>query len=365
MNSYNIVDHGLGYKNWTGAWKWRACRWVRLVAPALLCVGLSAQAGAPRYQLSYLDDVAGDTSSYPASINNMGDIVGVAQNDLNKQQATLWHPGSAAVHIGGVNTTASYINDVGQAVGTHYKDENNDYWSVVPYAARFGAQGIIFDLPVPGVIQYSASVNGHAVGIDETGAVYGTSAGMDSQFLPLYYRASRWSRSGVLTNLTEGFEIRHFGKGGLLLGVTNQQAATWLHGRLTLLLNLPGTTSCEAVAANKSGLVVGHCDSGAPGISRAVVWHGTLPSELKSTERGDSKAYDVNGLGQIVGVNRGKPVMWWQGEVINLSTQVDSASSTPGWTLTTVFGINDSGWMAATAVNATTSQSHTVLLKPE
>jgi uncharacterized membrane protein len=94
---------------------------------------------------------------------------------------------------------------------------------------------------------------------------------------------------------------------GKIVGFVNdanvtRRAATWYRGRLTVLRNLPNTTSfAEAHGINRNGLIAG-VSAARKFTGRAVIWKNGIPRELDSLGGGLAIANRINDLGYSVGI---------------------------------------------------------------
>jgi probable HAF family extracellular repeat protein len=137
-------------------------------------------------------------------------------------------------------------------------------------------------------------------------------------------------------------------RSGMVVGSAST-ANGWMHafsyaastGVVTDLGTLPGDPQSTAYGINDAGVAVGTSDNG--GSHRPVMWSNGQITALPPLVAGAaSEADDVNYAGVIVGTSNGRAVLWNNGVVVDLNTQIPSNS---GWTLTQASAINNSGYI--------------------
>ncbi len=108
-------------------------------------------------------------------------------------------------------------------------------------------------------------------------------------------------------------------------GYEHLQAVVWRERHLVKLPALDGDYSL-ANAINEDGDIAG-TSSSAPGTDspkHAVIWHGDAPTDLGTLGGKDSRAFDLNDEGLIVGMSLvsdragGRPVVWEDGSIEEL-----------------------------------------------
>lgn len=232
--------------------------------------------------------------------------------------------------LGGKSSTAHGLNNAGQVVGS----------SATPVFLRafLWTSGRMRDL---GGLEDGGS---QAVAVNEAGQVVGDSRG----------RAFLWE-DGAIRNLTTAPTVRssyatHINDcgqvvGGVVIGDDMARAFLWERGKLRLLGTLPGGRYSLGRAINNDGQVVGWGHNGEYWnnfhIPRAFLWDeqqgmreiGTLGG---SKSYDNSFAYDINNLGQVVGVSNQRAFLWQDGKMKDLGTL-------PGYTRGRASAINDRG----------------------
>lgn len=114
---------------------------------------------------------------------------------------------------------------------------------------------------------------------------------------------------------------------------------------------------------NDSGQVVGYAQTAAGGADHATLFSttGGANTDLGTLSGGGgySYAYGINNSGQVVGASGALGFLWSAGVMTSLNSLIDPAS---GWSIREARAINDLGQIAALGYNASTRQSHAVLL---
>lgn len=248
---------------------------------------------------------SGVTSSYGASVNSSGTVVGSTVS-ANQRQAfafdgSLQHLGLG----GGVGSSAHSVNDAGVIVGAIHLANGNS--SAFRYDTTMHDLGMLSSgsssanaISISGVIAGFSNPVGsmstvHAIRHD--GAFHDLGTLGDGA----YSTASSINDSGLIAGFstTFGFDF------------LNRRA--FLYDGAMIDLGTLGGTSSEAYGINASGHVVGYA-ADSLGASRAFIYRDGVMSDLNSQIdsalgwRLDSAA-DVNNAGQIVGVG------WRDGQV--------------------------------------------------
>jgi uncharacterized membrane protein len=225
------------------------------------------------------------------------------------------------------------MDDYGRLFGSR-KNANG-----IPQAVMWSRQGELVALSPDGT---SASANGANRRGDAVGEIA--------------FRATVWTR-GEPTDLGPGVakDINNLGDiaGGELEG-PNMRAALWQGGARTRL----SQNNSFAYAINDAAQVVG-VEHGNP--SSARLWQAGQTVNLGAGFALDSLAYDINGVGDIVGYYRFAPdviraVVWRKGAdgayaATDLDTFLRPEAVAAGWTLYSAIGINDRGDIIGFATN--------------
>jgi len=215
-------------------------------------------------------------SVYAKGINDFTQVVGAANG-----HAFLWENGmmtDLGTLPGGGSSSAADINNLGQVVGS--ADDANG----VKHAVMWDAAGVIIDLGIlPG------DDGSEAVSINDAGVVVGRSfttriSSFTGSTLIDVMRAFIWSND-VLTELAgAGSFARDINNNGQAVGVVPinnvSHAVVWDSNLLMADLNpfLNNPNSCSGVAINDSGQVLGSCsDSGGVPFSFILTPSDTAP----------------------------------------------------------------------------------------
>lgn len=102
----------------------------------------------------------------------------------------------------------------------------------------------------------------------------------------------------------------------------------------------------------------------------ATLWDGTTtPTDLGSLG-GVSLAYAINDRGQIVGYSENAngiasiATLWSDGTIFDLNSFLDASTVAAGWILTSANDINEQGWIIGNAFNTITGTSSAFVLSP-
>jgi len=336
-----------------------------------------------KYEIIDLGTLGGDYS-VANSINNVGQIVGSADNENGSQCATLFdHTGDGNnINLGlfrGDWSSASSINDVGQIVGEYGgKNHWNGFWS---YA-------ILFDSTDPNnsieIGVFGGDLSG-ANSINAFGQIVGSTTGRLS--------LSRYLPGAVLFDPTSTDKYVFLGTLGGYNGSASSindigQIVGWADNsqdkrRATMFdpsgagnnidLGTLGGDEGEILSNNNLGQMVGWAED-SQGHARATLFDPTGAGNIDLGTLGvDSKsmALSINDFGQIVGITYYEFDSTFyshgtffdptgKGENIDLNTLIDPHR---GWTLEYANDINNSGKIVGQGINPQ-GEHHAFLLIP-
>jgi probable HAF family extracellular repeat protein len=333
----------------------------------------------------------GNNSSFPSWINDLGDSVGLSNNNLfdpltgyPEFRAALWKGGKVLDlgTLGGNMSFANAINNRGQVVGgalnSILDNDSNFGWSPFQVATQFRAffwqDGVMRDLGTLG-----AGNNAVALLVNDRGQVAGqsltdSSANSPTGFVtvdPFFWENGKMVDIGTLGG-TSGVPYA-MNRLGQVVGISNVAGDQTFHGflwdkenGLQDLGTLPGRSLSYAIWINDRGEIVGLDDffNGGHGIlwkNGKTIDLGTLPGDCSS------EALVINSHGQIVGnsspdcASDGVGVLWENGGApFNLNKLV-----TPGSSVNVTFpvSLNDRGEIVAHGV-LPNGDVHAVLLIP-
>lgn len=359
----------------------------------------SAESGQPlKYYVLNLGAPLGGNAE-PVGINDLGWISGGANLTGNTTvNAELWIGVPLDLGtLGGANSNISWPNHStrGEIVGIAETAEANPYhesWSCSAFfpSAPTGdvclgfawKAGVMTGLPpfAGGYDSYAAGVNnrGQVVGWAENGVLDPTcnNAPPVSQFLQ--FEAAIWGPG--LTEMTQlppypgdpdsaATAINDLGQvigiSGICENAVGDQSAThalmWENGHVINLGNLGSTAWNTPVALNNHGQVVGFANN-ALSNPQGFLW--TKAKGMQGLpfvgDDDQSVAYDINELGQIVGISNGgtepysaRAFLYENGKITDLNELVVGDSSLY---LLLAQGINDAGEIVGTAVEADGTQ---------
>lgn len=304
-------------------------------------VTLSTTASAQtRYRITDLGLISGGTWYQPQAINDLGDIAGTAGIGMDSR-AFRWTQAGGIVVINplGTNTSSGAygINNLGAIVGRSWSTPDDSRGFV---ASANTPQPMTVTTIGPWTAGNAISDSGEIVGygMDSIGRTYAARwvGGVATVIGPVYSAATDINSSGKIAG--------YFGSGA------NRRGFVYENGTLTDIGVPPtsgyDTAATSAEALNSGGRVVGTTEytlSGAP-FYAGFDWN----SQSGISDFGvESRTWDINDSGRPVGFGRlttgaGVAVVWENGVRVNLNTRLDSS---PGWSLSTAFAINNSGWI--------------------
>jgi probable HAF family extracellular repeat protein len=300
----------------------------------------------------------GGAATYPSDINNHNQVVGGANvpDDSSLFHAVLWDRGrivDLGTLPGGLWSDAYDVNERGQIVGVAFDEVWNPHAVIWenghirdlggPPGSRACVAGAINDR---GEIVGQCSLDSHGVVIKWQADAPGV---LQELPLPLNSAPIAISDHGVIAAVW-------FDPSGL------QRAVRWRRGETSILDSPAGYAGTVARRINARSQIVGHAYSAPalpsdPPLYLATLWDGgqvlslgTLPGEAESAAGG------INNRGDVVGWSGPHPVLWRGGAARALPIPEGRASAH-------AVAINDRGVIAGTAV-LPTGESSPVLWLP-
>jgi probable HAF family extracellular repeat protein len=316
----------------------------KLVGPALLAV-LAAPMGAqadPVYAVTFLPS----TVLASSGIDSQGHIA-VDYEDTRISQGGVWTGGNTIVDVGTLGSavvTTRGISPNGYVTGYGELGESQGY---APHAYLY-ANGAIADL---GTLGGPRSIG---IGVNASGQVTGlsdTASGAQHAFL--YANGTMRDLGTLGGDYSQGNAINGAGvavgeasltPGGIATAHAFRTGASGLED----LGTLDGGTRSAASAINDAGLIAGTSNGAAfLDAAHAFLYENGVMRDIGSFG-GVTSVYGINNLGQVVGRSNGAGFLYTDGQMIDLTTLLD----TPGWTVSDAFGINDAQQIAALVVDA-------------
>jgi probable HAF family extracellular repeat protein len=307
-------------------------------------LAVAALAGAtPIYTLADLGTLGG-SSAMASGVNAYGQVVGTIVTPLGVM--------NAFTSSGGVLTSlaageANGINNAGQIAGTQMIGGQT-------YATVWNN----------GVATTVAGAGSYAMAINNSGDAAGmlVNNGQGNAFV---------TRNGTVIDLgafEEGSWSSAYGFNDLgqaagygLTANGNFSAFIWTPGQGYTALGTLGGRNSYAMAINNSGMAVGAAQVSS-GYLQAFVSNGTSMTDLGTLGGASSYAYGINSLGNVVGdswTTSGQIDGFLDegGVMVDINTLLIDA---PGWTVTALYGINDSNQVVG--VGVLNGVEHAVLL---
>lgn len=309
---------------------------------------------AASYQFVPLGGPVGGISAQ--AINASGVVAGSAGDPVGyAQRASTWSGGQLTLleRQNSSGSSAWAINDRGQVAGYAWDNSTGQtaaVWSKGTKTLLAREQG---------------TTSQFATGINNASLVVGNRS-MDFDWTTqavtwLNYDVTPLEMLGATSSYATGVNDLGQISGYLMYGdkfSARYQAVVWQGGDAMPLLSLTGSPDAcctRAHAISDTGFIVG--DSFGDGMSRAVYWQGSGNATELDAPGSGARAQGVNNLGQAVGVafleGREAAMLWdlKTGHYIDLNTFLTPEEVAAGWSLTSAYGINDSGDIVGTAFN--------------
>jgi probable HAF family extracellular repeat protein len=359
--------------------------------PYVPCFIDCSVAHAVRWQNGVLTDLgtlrASNPSSAPLSISDNGTfIVGVSENgsvdpltNFPEYDAVVWQRGHKIRNLktfGGAFSTAVSVNNLGQVVGGATNNITDQYagglgpcWSVNcwPAATQWRAflwqNGVMKDLGTLGTgkdaVAGLVNAHGQVAGVSYTNTRANHTTGVPTQDPFFWEQGKAMVDAGTLGG-TVGFPNWLNNKGQMvgqsnLAGDNAYHPFLWQKGKKMKDLGTLGGDSGTAMWINEAGEIVGGAWKRGNQVFHAVLWKNGRPRDLGVLgQYKHSLAYSINSKGQIVGCltnnfNNGcaQGFLWENGTMYNLNKLVPPGSKV----LSMPLNINDRGEIATWEVD--------------
>ncbi|MDH7602813.1 MAG: PEP-CTERM sorting domain-containing protein [Armatimonadota bacterium] len=318
----------------------RVCVMMALLAVLSL---VSPLLGAPFYQVVDLGTLSG-TQSVAYGINSQGEVCGYSYvTGSVSSHAFIWRSGTMTDlnPSGYAGSDAFGINDKGNVVGVTYLNQRQYAFLWKDGAATIIGDGYAEDI----------NINDEVVGY---AGVLGTGQ-----------RHAFWYHNGIMTNLGAGNTAWAINDNRQIVGASmdryyNDQAVIWQNGQMTYLDTLGGPSG-SATDINNYGEIIGHLYD-PQGQCHSVLWRNDEIVDLGNLEGFRTYPKAINNQHQIVGfavMPGGGAFLWQDGVLMCINNLIQSS---PGWTVSQAWDINDSGQIVGWG--AYNGQFHAVLLNP-
>jgi len=316
----------------------------------LLIASSNGMVWAVSYSITELLPAKGDMETFAYGINAHGDVVGQSLSGDLSGSAVLWKNGVPGVPkllstLDGGNSLARGINDIGQISG---------------YSGN-GGTPVLWTNGIPANLATPAFPVGQASGINNAGKVVGE-ARLVGQLKPILWNGPQPLNIPLPgPNFMGAVTINGHGKvAGFGAWPDGDRAIVWnsSDGSSTILPSL-GASFSKAIGINNAGEVVGVSSENTPIAPHAVVWNGSVITDLGVPLGARSEAVGINNFGKIVGssgsfnpwseglvfhfqADLATAFLWDNGTPVNLFDASDAAAK--GWSnLTVAYRINDAG----------------------
>ncbi len=305
--------------------------------------------GQPVYTIAELPDLGGDASRAFA-INNMGSIIGHADDPQGRRRAVLWKDDEIIdlATLGGDHATAQNITDSGLIVGRSTVEPGGSL-NDLPTHAFLWKDGQMTDLgTLGGDTSWALAANdaGQVVGASTVPGQVGDDAGTEAFLWENGQMRSLGTLGGAYSI---AFSITNDGQvvGEAETATGEIHAFQWANGHMTDLGAITGTRS-TAFDMNAAGQTVGLW-SKVKDQNRTAMWVGPSGFDLGTQQGNFAYALDINNRGWVVGIQEGETredqhwkssFLWISGESWDLRTLIDGE---PTWVVDGANGINEAG----------------------
>lgn len=314
------------------------------------CIASATAQAATRYTIELLPDLPGGNISSQGMALNANGLVAGQSAASDGYYATQWAaPGRWAVALGdlpggSVSSMVYGINDAGTTVGTANGSGGLRGFRLT----EGGTMQELSDLPGGSNASGALAVNNAGVAV---GYSYSTASGNNTVAV-IWTSGAAGSELGDLPGGTYSSEARAINDAGAVAGVgtsaSGKHAFLWTAGGgMVELPNLGGSTWGQANGINEAGWVVGYSLSGS--FYHAALWRDGQAVDLGSGNF-HSFANDINNLGQVVGTDDNRAMMWTADrQRLDLAGLVNDMPAAT--VLSSAMAINDAGQITGWAVN--------------
>jgi probable HAF family extracellular repeat protein len=320
----------------------------------------------------------------PSSINERGDVVGLAESGQIDPQlgipavvSVLWKDGqifNLGVLPGGFESVANTVNNRGQIVGVSFNGVPDPFSMAgvgIQLRAYLWEKGTMSDLGTlggPDAQAFFINDRGQITGDSYTNSIPNPKTGQPDTHAFLWEKGTMQdlgTLGGTFSAVASLNEAGQVAGASTIAGDAANHPFLWDGDTMQDLGTLGGETG-EAFSMNQSGDVVGRADVPGSASHHGFLWSngqmtdlGTLNGQPCTTARSVNALKQVVGAGGKCGVN-GLGFLWENGSIVDLQNLIP-----PGSGLRIIEGvwINDRGEIAANAV-LPSGEFHAVLLIP-
>ena len=311
------------------------------------------------YNVTILDLPAGASSATPSGINDSGQVVGTSHFPspplepivIGTGQAVVWNgttPTVLTLPPGAIGTSGLSINNAGQVAG-------------IAWMEGVAIQATTWNGTTPTVLNSPAGPS-FATGISNAGQVVGDVTNNGTG------QAVVWNGTTPTPLGPSGSSGVAINKSGQIAGSIAGAPVIW-NGTISTALAAPtGATTVNVAAINNAAQVVGSARYGEYGETEvAVIWNGTTPTVLGSLGGSSSRATAINDAGLVVGSSRpvddsSRGTIWDGTTAIDINTLLTSDPF--GMIIYALTGINSSGQIVGSAYSWEDESFYAVLLTP-
>jgi probable HAF family extracellular repeat protein len=320
----------------------------------------------------------------PSSINDRGDVVGLAESGQIDPQvgipavvSVLWRDGqifNLGALPGGFESVANTSNNRGQIVGASLNGVPDPFSMAgvgIQLRAYLWEKGTMSDLGTlggPDAQAFFINDRGQIVGDSFISATPNPATGQPNQHAFLWEKGTMQdlgTLGGTFSGAAALNEAGEVAGASTIAGDVANHPFLWDGGTMQDLGTLGGRSGA-AFAMNQSGDVVGRADVPGSASHHAFLWsNGTMTDLGTLNGQPCSTARSVNARRQVVGVAAkcgvvGHGFLWEDGSMVDLQNLIPVGS---GFRIREGVWINDRGEIAANAVFST-GEFHAVLLIP-
>ena len=301
----------------------------------------SASAERVPYSIDEINDSSGDDTT-AVDINDLGQVAMFITNPSGQNDVYLWEDGTLTNLA--IDSTPVSINNLGQVVGVANYNGRVMIWEV--------GLVILTNLPyTPTEINDNGYyVDYHAIRYDRIRAGFFS---LDNYWsaLPVLHDHDSTEALGINnSNVVTGWSTASNSK--ITLAVFQQSAIQVIGGF--------SYDMTAGYAINDANIIVGAGMNYIDSIHHAFTYNVETGERALINIRGDSIPVDINSAGDVVLMVDGVPTLWSQGVSTPLSLLARGDSD---WELTTVTAINDDGWIVGTGYLNGNQRGY--LLKPQ